>query len=88
MKKTMHSKISVRGQVSVPVDICRALGVNPGDLLSWSIAPGGAMAQVTRVQPPHPGGAKALLGYAGSFREQRPSDSWYPECPTRKKESK
>ena len=79
MKNSLYSKISVRGQVSVPVDICRALGVQPGDSLCWSINPENTMAQVTRIQPAPPDGAKAMLGFAKTFRKPLPSTTWYAE---------
>jgi AbrB family looped-hinge helix DNA binding protein len=30
-----HSKITAQGQISVPVDVRRKLGVGPGSILEW-----------------------------------------------------
>lgn len=32
-----HSKVTAQGQVSVPADIRRKLGVGPGSVLEWSM---------------------------------------------------
>lgn len=33
----IHSKITAQGQVSVPADVRRKLGVGPGSVLEWSV---------------------------------------------------
>lgn len=30
-----HSKVTARGQISVPVDVRRKLGIGPGSVLEW-----------------------------------------------------
>jgi AbrB family looped-hinge helix DNA binding protein len=30
-----RSKITSQGQISVPVDVCRKLGIGPGSILEW-----------------------------------------------------
>jgi antitoxin PrlF len=30
-----HSKVTAQGQISVPVDVRRKLGIGPGSLLEW-----------------------------------------------------
>jgi antitoxin PrlF len=32
---TVHSKLTAQGQISVPVDVRRKLGVGPGSILEW-----------------------------------------------------
>lgn len=32
-----HSKLTTQGQVSVPADIRRKLGVGPGSILEWNV---------------------------------------------------
>jgi AbrB family looped-hinge helix DNA binding protein len=33
--KLAHSKLTAQGQISVPVEVRRALGVGPGSVLEW-----------------------------------------------------
>lgn len=33
----VHSKLTAQGQVSVPADVRRKLGVGPGSVLEWSV---------------------------------------------------
>ena len=35
-----HSKLTSQGQISVPVDIRRKLGIGPGSILEWDEASG------------------------------------------------
>jgi AbrB family looped-hinge helix DNA binding protein len=30
-----RSKVTAQGQISVPLDVCRKLGVGPGSILEW-----------------------------------------------------
>ena len=30
-----HSKLTAQGQISVPAEVCRRLGVGPGSILEW-----------------------------------------------------
>jgi bifunctional DNA-binding transcriptional regulator/antitoxin component of YhaV-PrlF toxin-antitoxin module len=30
-----HSKVTAQGQISVPVEVCKKLGVGPGSVLEW-----------------------------------------------------
>ena len=30
-----HSKVTAQGQISVPVDVRRKLGIGPGSILEW-----------------------------------------------------
>ena len=43
------SKITAKGQTTVPQEVRAALKSKPGDLIAWDIAPGGRVA-VRRIQ--------------------------------------
>jgi len=47
---TAITKITSKGQTTIPKDIRAALKVGPGDLLAWELGPDGT-ATVRRVQP-------------------------------------
>ena len=44
------SKITAKGQTTVPREVRAALDSKPGDLLAWDVQPGGRVA-VRRIQP-------------------------------------
>ncbi len=44
------SKITAKGQTTVPQEVRAALASKPGDLLAWEIEPDGRVA-VRRIQP-------------------------------------
>ena len=44
------SKITAKGQTTVPQEIRKALKSKPGDLIAWEIEPNGRVA-VRRIQP-------------------------------------
>jgi len=44
------SKITAKGQTTVPREVRQALKSKPGDLLAWEVEPGGRVA-VRRIQP-------------------------------------
>jgi len=44
------SKITAKGQTTVPQEVREALKSKPGDLLAWEVEPGGRVA-VRRIQP-------------------------------------
>ena len=44
------SKITAKGQTTVPQEVRQALKSKPGDLLAWEVEPGGRVA-VRRIQP-------------------------------------
>ena len=46
----MHvSKLSAKGQVTIPLEIRRALGIEPGDLISYEIH--GQSVKLSRIAP-------------------------------------
>lgn len=44
------SKITAKGQTTVPQEIRKALSSKPGDLIAWEVEPDGRVA-VRRIQP-------------------------------------
>jgi antitoxin PrlF len=44
------SKITAKGQTTIPHQVRTALNIGPGDLLAWEIDPDGRVA-VRRIQP-------------------------------------
>ena len=36
LMSTAHSKVTAQGQISVPAEIRRKLGIGPGSILEWS----------------------------------------------------
>jgi len=44
------SKITAKGQTTVPQEVRAALKSKPGDLIAWDVAPDGRVA-VRRIQP-------------------------------------
>ena len=53
------SKITAKGQTTVPQEVRTALRSKPGDLIAWDIEPGGRVA-VRRIQPPEVGYLQAV----------------------------
>ena len=76
MKKTMITKVSDRGQVSVPADVRAALAIGPGVSIKWELQNDGS-ARVTTMKTGAEGGAKGLLGFAKRYRETRRTDEWF-----------
>ena len=77
--KTMVTKLTERGQVSVPAAIREQLALRPGVNLLWNIGADGTSCIVTIVQKPKRKGARAMLGYAATFRETRTTAEWMKE---------
>jgi antitoxin PrlF len=43
------SKISIKGQVTIPADIRKAMGVKPGDLIAYELK--GKTVKLERIEP-------------------------------------
>ena len=76
MKKTMVTKVSDRGQVSVPADVRAALGITPGVSIQWELVDDNS-ARVTAMVAHKNQGAQSLIGFAKRFRKLRRSDEWF-----------
>lgn len=76
--KTMITMVTERGQISIPADIRRALGVRSGERLLWE--PSGENECRVRRMPDEPiKGAMAMRGFAKRFREVRRTQDWMRE---------
>lgn len=46
----MHvSKLSIKGQVTIPIDVRKAMGIEPGDLVSYELK--GNSVEIKRLDP-------------------------------------
>lgn len=73
--KTHVTTLTERGQVSIPADFRAELGLKPGDKLLWS-ASGDKALLITTCEAPKRKGARAMLGYAKTFRETMSTAEW------------
>ena len=76
MKATYISRLSERGQVSVPIAIRNALGLTPSSLIAWTLDAENGTATLSPVRAPRKGGAQAALGFAARFRKTRRTADW------------
>lgn len=77
--KTLVTKVTERGQVSIPASIREQMQMEPGTSLLWNTGADHYTCIVTIVRKPRRKGAKAMLGYANSFRKTRTTASWMRE---------
>lgn len=78
MKHALQTKITGRGQTAIPVIIQEKIGAKTGKYLRWEVRENGECV-VTVVGQSGPVGAKAMLGFAKTFRDTRSTDSWLKE---------
>ena len=76
MRGTYISRMSERGQVSVPISIRNALGLTPSSLIAWTLDAETCTATLSPVRTPQKGGAQAALGFAARFRKTRRTADW------------
>ena len=76
MKATFISRMSERGQVSVPISIRNALGLTPSSRIAWTLDTENGTATLSPVRAPRKGGAQAALGFAARFRKTRRTADW------------
>ena len=76
MKATYISRMSERGQVSVPISIRNALGLTPSSRIAWTLDTETGTATLSPVRAPRKGGAQAALGFAARFRKTRRTADW------------
>ena len=76
MKGTFISRMSERGQVSVPISIRNALGLTPSSRIAWTLDAENGTATLSPVRAPQKGGAQAALGFAARFRKTRRTVDW------------
>ena len=76
MKATYISRMSERGQVSVPIAIRNALGLTRSSRIAWTLDTETGTATLSPVRAPRKGGAQAALGFAARFRKTRRTADW------------
>lgn len=76
--RTLVTMVTERGQVSVPAEIRRELGLEPGTRLCWELADDQRCTVFAR-KPAHPSGAQAMRGFARTFRAPRRTEEWLNE---------
>lgn len=77
MKHALQTKITGRGQTAIPVAVQQALGVHPGCSLRWEVRANGDC--VVHAVSEETEGARAMLGFAKTFRKARTTASWIKE---------
>ena len=76
LKATYISRLSERGQVSVPIAIRNALGLTPSSRIAWTLNAENGTATLSLVHTPRKGGAQAAHGFAARFRKTRRTADW------------
>ena len=76
MRGTFISRMSERGQVSVPISIRNALGLTPSSRIAWTLDAETGTATLSPIRAPQKGGAQAALGFAARFRKTRRTADW------------
>jgi AbrB family looped-hinge helix DNA binding protein len=82
---TTNTVVTERGQVSIPAEIRKRMGIEPGQRLYWEIV-SPTECRIHAVARTKPVGAKAMLGYAATFRETRTTEEWMAELREGEKE--
>ncbi len=77
--KTTVTRVTERGQVSIPASIREYMDLTPGTNLLWNPGQDRYTCVVTIVRKTHRKGAKAMLGYASTFRKARTTAEWMDE---------
>ena len=77
--KTMVTKVTERGQISIPASVREYMDIHPGMSLLWNPGSSPRSCTVTVVQKRKRKGAMAMLGYAATFRETRTTEDWMQE---------
>ena len=77
--KTLVTKVTERGQVSIPAQIRENMQMTPGTNLLWNRGRNPYTCIITIVQAPQRKGAMAMLGYASTFRKPRTTAEWMKE---------
>lgn len=79
--KTLATKVTERGQASIPASIRESMGLLPGSLLAWRIADGGKMILAMPMQPirPRARSARDMIGYGRKFHAPRRTADWMKE---------
>jgi len=76
---TLVTKVTERGQVSIPAAVRSYLNLQPGMGLLWNTGRDRYSCTITIVRKRKPKGARAMLGYASTFRAPRTTAEWMKE---------
>jgi len=76
--KTLSTVVTERGQVSIPAEIRKQMRLEPGMRVVWELNDSGTCS-VSKAQEQKPRGARAMLGYAATFRKPRKTSDWMSE---------
>lgn len=77
--KTLVTKMTERGQVSIPASIREAMQMTPGTTLLWNQGQDRYTCVITIVRKPVRKGARAMLGYAATYSKPRTTAEWMKE---------
>ena len=77
--KTMVTRVTERGQVSIPASIREYMQMAPGTTLLWNRGQDRYTCVVTIVRKPQRKGARAMLGYAATYSKPRTTAEWMKE---------
>lgn len=77
--KTLVTKVTERGQVSIPASIRESMQMTPGTTLLWNRGEDGRTCIITIVHKPVRKGARAMLGYAATYSKPRTTAEWMKE---------
>ncbi len=79
--KTLLTKVTERGQASIPAFIRETLNLEPGCSLSWQIAEGGRAILVMPMPAvrPRARSAREMIGYGRKFHAPRRTADWMKE---------
>ncbi len=76
--KTLATVVTERGQVSIPAEIRKKMNLTSGRRILWEMdSP--AECRIRLLPERTPVGAKAMLGFATSFRATKRTDEWMSE---------
>ncbi len=76
MKMTLTSRLTERGQVSVPIAIRNGMNLIAGQRIVWEYDTDSGVVFLTPMNDRPVGGAQEALGFAGRFRATYRTDYW------------
>lgn len=68
------AKVTVKGQTTIPQEVCQALDIKPGDLLLWETDEG--IAKVRRVQPLDLAYLRGIEGTLGEWSSDEDEEAY------------
>ncbi len=79
--KTLATRVTDRGQTSIPASLRESLRIQPGTVLVWSIDEEGHSLLAVPMQPvrPRARSAREMIGYGRKFHAPRRTADWMRE---------